>query len=296
MARAGRKVLVSAVEHPSIASLGAALSTMGAVFETLPVDVNGRVCLDRLEAGLEEGNVSLVSVMLVNNETGVIQPVPEIAAICRRHSVPMHSDAVQAVGKIPVSFRELDVDLMTVTPHKYYGPRGIGMLIHRAGVSLTPLLHGGFQQGGIRPGTEDVALAVGAHLATSLAVKGQPTHAADLVRLRDAFLESLRIALVGDCVLNGNGARRSPHTLNVAFPGVDRQTLMIAADVAGIAVSTGSACSSGSSEVSAVLLAMGVKRSILESSIRVSFGRGNSLDDVHAAATRIAQIVNDLRG
>jgi cysteine desulfurase len=207
----------------------------------------------------------------------------------------VHTDAVQAVGKIAVSFADLGVDLMTLTPHKFAGPRSIGALVMRPGLALVPLLHGGFQQASLRPGTEDPALAAGFQLALEKALSGQPQFEAEMDALNQLCYQTLQELVSGPLHVNGEGAPRSPHTLNVSFPGVDRQTLLLAADAAGVAFSTGSACSSGSSETSPVLLAMGLESSLAESAIRLSFGWTTTPDAILNASLKIAEIVNLLR-
>ena len=272
-----------------------AAQVLGVKLQILSVDSAGQCRLVHLQELLDQGPTSLVSLMLVNNETGVIQPVVDAAKICRARGVRIHCDAVQAIGKLPVSFCELGVDLLSFTPHKFHGPRGIGGLVIRSGADPAPLLFGGFQQRGLRPGTEDVALAAGCQLAMEMAVLSQPDNFTRLVEVRDIFLNNLRTLMRGSFVVNGSSALRSPHTLNLSFPGVERQTLLIAADVAGLAISTGSACSSGSSEPSPVLLAMGLETELVESSIRVSFGRDTTPDEAVRGAELLAQIVNELR-
>ncbi len=295
LAKRNQQLIISAVEHPSVLAAAEAAALKGASVHLLPVNSEGVCCLKSLVELLERGSTSLVSMMLVNNETGVIQPVSEAAKICHQFGVLMHTDAVQAVGKIPVQFAELGVDLLTLTPHKLYGPRGIGVLIHRPGIALQPILFGGFQQAGVRPGTEDPALAIGACLAIETAIANQAKHFQWLQHVRDQFLLALQSLLVGEFIINGAGATCSPHTLNISFPGVERQSLMIAADIAGIAFSTGSACASGSSEVSPVLLAMNTETSVSESAIRISFGKTNSVDEVEFAGAEIAKMVNGFR-
>jgi cysteine desulfurase len=295
-ARKNQQLIISAIEHPSIRLAAEhAAQVLGAQLQIISVDSAGQCRLEHLQELLDMGPTSLVSLMLVNNETGVVQPVADAAKLCRARGVRIHCDAVQAIGKLPVSFRELGVDLLSFTPHKFNGPRGIGGLVVRPGADPAPILFGGFQQRGLRPGTEDVALAAGCHLAVEKARSSQPENFNRMIEVRDLFLNNLRTSMRGSFVENGSGATRSPHTLNLSFPGVERQTLLIAADVAGLAISTGSACSSGSSEPSPVLLAMGLETDLVESSIRVSFGRDTMPAEAVRGANLLAQIVNSLR-
>lgn len=296
-ARPRQQLIVSAIEHPSVMLAAQhAAATIDANLLFLPVTSDGVIRLDVLSDYLRRAPTSLVSVMLVNNETGVIQPVREAAQLCRQHGVLIHTDAVQALGKIPVSFRGLDVDFLTFTPHKFHGPRGIGGLVIRSGSNLPSLLYGGFQQASLRPGTEDVALTVACRYALELALAELPVWGARWLDYRALFLSVLSSRCRGPFVVHGAAAERVPQTINVSFPGVERQALLIAADVAGIAVSTGSACSSGSSEPSPVLLGMGLATELVESSIRVSFGRDTTEDDVRIGAEKLAELSDLLRG
>lgn len=295
LARKNQQLLISSIEHPSVAAAAEMATTLGVRVRTIPVNSSGVIRLEALESLLQEHPTSLVSVMLVNNETGVIQPVAEVAECGHRYGALVHTDAVQAIGKIPVSFKKLGVDLLTFTPHKFYGPRGIGGLVLRAGVQPLPRMFGGFQQAGVRPGTEDATLAVGCQMALEKAVEDREDSFRHLTLVRDTLWAALKSRVVGPVTVNGDTADRSPHTLNIAFPGADRQTLLLAADVAGLAFSTGSACSSGSSEPSPVLLAMGLDPEFVEGSIRLSFGRMTTLDEATLAGEKIADIVNDLR-
>ncbi len=250
-----------------------------------------------------------VSVQLANNESGVIQPMVEIASLCRTRSMILHTDAVQAVGKIPVHFRNLGVDAMTVAPHKFHGPLGIGALVLRHGVELQPQLVGGFQQEGLRPGTENVALAVGFYKALELAVKELPERAERMRELRDALeRELIESSRHTPCAVNADGTRsvpatyiigkdvpRLPNTSCVAFPGLNRQALVMALDLAGVACSTGSACASGSSEPSPTLVAMGLPKDVIDGAIRLSLGAFTTADEVAEASRRILKTVKHLR-
>jgi cysteine desulfurase len=253
---------------------------------------DGVLC-DRFVEALDS-QPRLVSVMLANNETGLILPVAELAAECRERGILIHSDAVQAVGKIRVSFRELGVDAMTVAPHKFHGPLGIGALLMRHGVKLQPQMFGGFQQGGMRPGTENVALAVGFHAALNLAINDLADRAARMQSLRDELEKTLQAELP-EMVIIGEHAPRLPNTSCVSFPGLDRQALVIALDLAGVACSTGSACASGSSEPSPTLVAMGLPEDIIRGAIRFSVGAFTMTGEVAEAARRIIKTVKHLR-
>ena len=292
---APRRVVVSAIEHPSVLAAAEYLQTQGYVVERLPVRQRGDLELNHLEAQLlgRDDRPAVVSVMLANNETGVIQPLAEVQKLCERGNIPLHTDAVQAITKLPVSFRDLGVAAMTVAPHKFHGPVGIGALVVRANVKLEPQLFGGFQQEGLRPGTENISLAVGFLRALELAQQDQ-TRYARLLALRDQLRDAL-LAELDDVLINCQSAPRLPNTLNVAFLGLHRQELLLALDMTGVCCSTGSACASGSSEPSPVLLAMGLEPARIESSLRFSVGATTSAAEVSEAADRIIRTVKNLR-
>ena len=236
----------------------------------------------------------VLSVMLGNNETGVLQPVDQVASLARSADARVHTDAVQVAGKLPIDFRALNVDALTISAHKFHGPRGIGALLLKADVGLKPQLFGGFQQTGLRPGTESVALAVGMHEALRLAHGEQNIRTARMTALRDRF-EAAILAGFPNAVVHGFLANRLPHTSNISFPGLDRQALQMALDLAGVACSTGSACASGSTDPSPVLIAMGAANELLHSSLRFSLGAATTPLEVDEAARRILRVCNDLR-
>lgn len=291
------EVIISAIEHPSVLSAAAQLSRHGVIVHLARPDQQGVVRPETV-ASLLSSRTRLVSVMLANNETGVLQPVMEIVALCKSFAdapgILVHTDAVQAAGKLRVHFRELGVDAMTVAPHKFGGPLGIGALVVRGEVLPRPLLFGGFQQGGLRPGTESVALAVGFAAALRLAEEALPQRTQRMQQLRDRLEASLRAA-VPDCQILGLEAPRLPNTSCVAFPGVDRQALVMALDLEGIACSTGSACASGSSEPSPTLLAMGLDRAVVDGAIRLSLGHTTTREELDCAVERISLLVKKLR-
>jgi cysteine desulfurase len=290
--RPGR-VIISSIEHPSVIGPAQQLRERGFDIQRLRVTPQGVVNLDHLRQLLTD-DTRLVSVMLGNNETGVLQPVREIAAVCATRSIRVHTDAVQVVGKLPVDFRDLGVAALTVAPHKFHGPLGIGALILRQSLGLEPMLYGGFQQAGVRPGTECVALAEGFARALQLAAEELDPRTRHLVTLRDR-LESGLAAEFPDIVINGSGAARLPHTSNLSLPGCDRQALLMALDAAGVACSTGSACASGSSEPSPVLIAMGLPVEIVESSLRFSLAADTTKEEIEQAIERISRVFRGLR-
>jgi cysteine desulfurase len=287
------RVIVSSIEHPSVVGAVEQLERRGFDVQRLRVDSSGVVDENHFD-DLLTPNTRLVSVMLANNETGVLQPVARLASKCRQAGVPMHTDAVQAVGKIPVHFGRLQVTALTLTAHKFHGPRGVGALVLNRDARIEPLMYGGFQQAGIRPGTEPVELAVGLYHALQVWQRDAATRGARMTALRDRFEELLRDAQLG-IVVNGLGATRLPHTSNIAFPGLDCQAVHMALDLAGVACSIGSACASGSSEPSTVLLAMRLPDNIVGSALRFSLGAFTTRQDIDEAAGRIIQAVGRLQ-
>jgi cysteine desulfurase len=297
-ARAGRKdgprhVVVSAIEHASVLEPAEHLLDEGCGLDTLGVTPDGVVRVDLLP-GLLRPETRLVSVMLANHETGVLQPLAEIARLANQAGVPVHTDAVQVVGKLPIGFRDLGVSALTLAAHKFGGPLGIGALLVGEGLQLEPLHFGGHQQWGLRPGTESVALVTGMLTALSIWRTEHEEHLRRITALRDRFESGLSAGFPG-LVVNGAGAARLPQTSNIAFPGQDGQILLMALDMAGVACSVGSACSSGSSELSPTLLAMGLPKEVVAGSLRFSLGTTTTEGEIDEAVRRILLVVNELR-
>jgi cysteine desulfurase len=293
-ANAPGNLAISAIEHPSITLAARKRAQQGATLSILPVSPQGMVDVDHCQALLTNNAVRLLSLMLANNETGVLQPVADIAPLCAAQGVAIHTDAAQVVGKLPVDFRALGVDAMTVAAHKFHGPVGIGALVVRSGVELDPQLAGGFQQNGLRPGTEPVALVVGMQVALECWYRERAARFTHMQSLRDRFETALQSACP-DLVIHGQEVPRLPTTSNIAFAGINRQAMFVALDLAGVACSTGSACSSGSSEPSPTLLAMGCPKEVVESSLRFSLGCRTIAAEVDEAVCRILRVYNDLR-
>jgi cysteine desulfurase len=286
-------LVVSSLEHPSIATLADTVEAGDVHVSRLGANPAGVLRVDVL-AQMLRPDTRGVAVMLANNETGVIQPIAELAAVCNEHSIPLHADAAQAAGKLPLSFKEFGVATMTIAAHKFGGPVGIGALVVRSDVELHPILRGGVQQSGIRPGTESVALAVGMKVALELWDKNRREWLARLQTLRNEFESSLKRAS-NQIEIIGEKSGRLPTTSNIAFVGLDRQALFIALDQAGIACSTGSACASGSSEPSPVHLAMGLDPAVISSALRFSFGVQTTSAEVAESVDRILRVCNNLR-
>ncbi len=292
--RTSGQLIISSGEHQSVIGPAEHLMELGWRLDTLSLTPDGVVRAEQL-AGLLTDQTRLVSVILGNHETGVMQPIGGLAAICRRAGVPLHTDAVQVVGKRPVDFRALNVAAMSIAAHKFRGPLGIGALLICDGVPLAPLMYGGHQQAGLRPGTECVALAVGMATALELWQREQEEYARRLKSLRDRFERQIVVGFP-TAVIHGGRAERLPQTTNIAFPGLDGQVLLMALDLAGVACSVGSACSSGSTELSPTLRAMGLPNDLVASSLRFSLGATTTSSDVDEAVRRILHVCHELLG
>jgi cysteine desulfurase len=295
----GVHLVSSPTEHKAVLAALKEAARRGAQVTSLPVDADGVVDLDALDHALagrsHGGKPALVSVMWVNNEVGTVQPIAAIAERCRAAHVPFHSDAVQALGKVPVDLGATPCDVLSVSAHKVGGPKGCGALVVRHGRDVRPLIHGGSQQRGIRPGTENVAGNVGFGAAAELAAAEQAAAAGALGALRDATEAALRTA-VPDLVVHGAGAPRSPAILNVSAPGTDSEAMLMHLDLAGVADASGSACTSGSVEPSHVLEAMGVRRDLAVAAVRFSFGALSDAGQIPLVAETYAKVVARVRG
>lgn len=288
-----RHIVTSAVEHHSVLHAAAALEREGVSVTYLPVDAVGRVSPQEVEAALRP-DTALVSIMYANNEIGTIQPVAEIGAVCHAHGVLFHMDAVQAAGTLPIQVKEQNIDLLSLSAHKFCGPKGVGLLYCRRDACPEALLDGGAQERGHRAGTENVALAVGMAKALELACQDRETKNAAVAALRDEVQTGL--LRIHGSRLNGDPDNRLPGTLNVSFAGVDGQSLLFRLDLAGLAASSGSACASGSLSPSHVLLALGVPYELAHGSLRISLGKYNTKEDASAIIRIVTETVAELRG
>jgi cysteine desulfurase len=287
------RLVVSAVEHEAVLNTAKAIGRRGRPVTILPVDANGLVSAATLEAALGP-DVALLSIITANNETGVIQPVATLAAVARRVGALCHTDAVQAVGKTPVDVAALGVDLLSLAAHKFGGPKGVGALWIRRGTPLAAVVTGGRQERNRRAGTENVPAIVGMGVAAKLALSGLAAEAARIGALRDR-LEAGILERVPGTRVNGGGATRVPNTTNIAFDRVEAESLLIGLDLEGIAVSTGSACSSGTLEPSHVLRAMGLPHHRVQSSIRFSLGATTTPDEIDRVLAALPAVVQRLR-
>lgn len=292
-----RRIVVSAVEHHAVLDPAEWLAAeQGAELVFLPVDSDGRVDPEALAADLAEhgDHTALVSVMWANNEVGTVQPVTEITRVAAAHGVPVHSDAVQAVGQVEVDFAASGLDALTMTGHKLGGPVGAGALLARRGLELTPVVHGGGQERGVRSGTLDVAGIAALAVAAEQAITERAAVTARLVALRDRLVAGVRAA-VPDAVLRGATDDRLPANAHFTFPGCEGDSLLFLLDSAGLECSTGSACQAGVPQPSHVLLAMGLDEPTARGALRFSLGRSSTEDDVTALLTALPGVVERAR-
>jgi cysteine desulfurase len=285
-------VVTLVTEHPSVLEACHVQSALGHREIRLPVDADGFITPDAVAEALED-RTALVSVAAANSEIGVLQPIAEIARCCHERGVLFHSDAAQAIGKIPLRVDDSEIDLLSFSAHKIYGPKGVGVLCvreRRPRIKLRPLYAGGGQERGIRPGTLPVPLIVGLAKALDLCMEEQALSAKRLSELRDLLRERIHEA-IPDAILNGHATRRLPGNLNLSFPGVNGERLLLA--LRDLAVSSGSACSASSGEPSHVLLALGRDENLARGSLRFGLGRETSVEDVEQAAASVIRAVKD---
>ena len=282
-----RKIVYSAIEHHAVMNTARALAEEGWPVEVARAGADGRVDLDDLRARVGD-TTALVAVMAANNETGVLQPVAEVARIAREAGALFHCDAVQAAGKVPVDVRTMDADTLALSAHKFYGPKGVGVLYVKRGTRLTPWVRGGSQERNRRSGTENVAGIVGLGRAAALAADDLAAEGPRLSALRDRLEE--RLLEIQGARRNGDGPR-VPNTANISFEGIEAESLLMALDLAGIAVSTGAACAAGAVEPSHVLRGMGLPVERVQGSIRLSLGRSTTAEAIDRAADAITTAV-----
>jgi cysteine desulfurase len=288
-----RKVITTRVEHPAVLTVCRELENRGFTVIELGVDKYGRLDLVELESHIDD-DTAIVTIMYANNETGVIFPIEKIAELVTSREVVFHTDAVQAVGKIPLKLAKSNIDLLSLSGHKLHGPKGVGVLYVRKGTRLSPYMLGGHQEGGRRAGTENVPGVIGLGKACELAAKNIQEENKKVKYLRDK-LESAILKSCPDCRLNGDKENRLPNTTNISFEYIEGEAILLLLDKYGICASSGSACTSGSLEPSHVLRAMGVPFTAAHGSIRFSLSKYNTEEEVDYTIEKMPQIVNQLR-
>jgi len=289
----GKKIVTTSIEHPAIIETVKYLRSEGIAVDVCPVDSEGRVKISELEKLVTDDTV-LVSVMMGNNESGAIQDIDSACRIAHRHHALFHTDATQAVGKMTIDFNRGGFDYMSLSAHKFYGPKGVGALIVRTGAPLDALLHGGHQENGIRPGTYNTQAIYGMGVAASLAAADLDDEIRRLWEMREALRKGI-LERIDDVVVNGSQEHCLPGTLDVSFPRAEGESILLMLDMKGVAVSTGSACATGSLEPSYVLMATGMNVEFAHGSIRFSLGRYNSMDDVKYVLDVLPPIIKTLR-
>ena len=289
----GNHIITSKIEHHAVLESGHYLEKNGFEVTYLGCDKSGVVSVEDLRRAIRP-ETTVVSIMMANNETGAIQPIKEMAAVCHEAGVLFHTDAVQAVGKIPVRVPELDVDMLSLSAHKFYGPKGIGVLYVRSKTPVTPLLHGGSHERRMRAGTENVASIIGMAKALEISIEKLESEHRRLNDLANYFIERVTTE-VGEVYLNGPVENRVPSTVNLSFKGVEGESIILSLDLKGVAVSSGSACTSGSLQLSHVLEAMDADPLLAQGSIRFSMGRYTTRDHLDYTISILPEIIGRLR-
>jgi cysteine desulfurase len=289
----GKHIITSDIEHPAVDETCKYLEKNGYTVTYLPVYEEGIVRVKDLEDAITDETI-LITIMHANNEIGTIQPIAEIGKIANERGIYFHTDAVQTVGKIPVNVKEMNVDMLSLSSHKLYGPKGIGALYIKKGVRIEPIMYGGGHERGFRPGTENVPGIVGLGKACSIASQNLEDNARKLTTLRDKLIDTV-LDENKDSYLNGHRTKRLPNNANFRFDAIEGESLILHLDSKGIAASTGSACSSTKLEASHVLLAIGLEKEEAHGSLRISLGTENTEENIEYAITAIKEVVEKLR-
>lgn len=289
----GRHIITSSIEHHAVEVSCRFLEKEGFEVTYLPVDTYGFVNPEDLKKAIRPDTI-LVTIMYANNETGVIQDINELVKVARDAGVYFHTDAVQATGKIPYNIEDIGCDLLSISAHKLYGPKGVGLLYIKSGTNISPWNEGGGHEKGMRAGTENVAGIAGLAKALEIAKRDMTAETEKLNNISRSFYEKVK-ERIPDITLNGHYEKRVPNTINISFKAIEGEAIVLSLDMKGIMVSTGSACTSGATDPSHVLRAMGIPRDMAQGSIRFSFGRSNSMDDVDYVVDILEKEVNRLR-
>jgi len=293
MSKKGKHIITSAIEHHAVLHTCEAMEKEGYRVTYLPVDEFGLVSAADVEKAICD-DTALITIMAANNEIGTLQPIKEIAEIAKAHGVLFHTDAVQAIGAIPVDVKEWGVDMLSMSGHKFHGPKGIGALYVRKGIRMSNLIHGGAQERGFRAGTENLPAIVGLGKAIELAVAELPEYTAKMTTLRDRLIEGLT-ERIPEIRLNGHRSKRLPGNVNISIRYLEGESILMRLDLAGIEASSGSACTSGSLDPSHVLLAIGLPHEIAHGSLRLSLGMENTEEEVETVLNELPKIVENLR-
>ena len=292
-AKKGDHIITTNVEHHAILHSCAALEKKGIKVTYLPVDKDGLVTPEQVRDAITDKTI-LVSVMFANNEVGTIMPIPEIAAVCHEKGVLFHTDAVQAAGHVPIDVKAMGIDMLSISGHKFHGPKGVGVLYERKGIRLPSYIIGGEQEKGRRAGTENVAGIVGLGEALELAVTNMSETSARMTRLRDRLIEGIE-ATIPEVKLNGHRTKRLPNNVNFSIKYIEGESILLMLDMAGIAASSGSACTSGSLDPSHVLLALGLTHEVAHGSVRLTLGDDTTDEDIDYVLETLPKVAHRLR-
>jgi len=289
----GNHIITSSIEHHAVLYTCKFLEKNGFTVTYLPVDHDGIVKLDELEKAITPQTI-LITIMHANNEIGTIQPIRQIGEIARKHGITFHTDAVQTFGHIPVNVDNLNVDMLSISGHKFYGPKGVGALYIRKGTKITPLIHGGDQEQRRRASTENVPGIIGMGKAVEIVLETMENESIRQIKLRDEFTKKI-LDIIPDAILNGHPSIRLPNNVNISFEGIEGESILLNLDMEGIAASTGSACSSSSLEPSHVLLSIGLTHEFAHGSVRFTMGKQTTRDDLDHVVDVLPGIVKKLR-
>lgn len=292
-AKKGDHIITTNVEHHAILHSCAALEKKGIKVTYLPVDKDGLVTPEQVRDAITDKTI-LVSVMFANNEVGTIMPIPEIAAVCHEKGVLFHTDAVQAAGHVPIDVKAMGIDMLSISGHKFHGPKGVGVLYERKGIRLPSYIIGGEQEKGRRAGTENVAGIVGLGEALELAVTNMSETSARMTRMRDRLIEGIE-ATIPEVKLNGHRTKRLPNNVNFSIKYIEGESILLMLDMAGIAASSGSACTSGSLDPSHVLLALGLTHEVAHGSVRMTLGDDTTDEDIDYVLETLPKVAHRLR-